>query len=92
MRRLVACSKAYAELEQLGLAARGSGEAHAEGRRFRVEAFGKRDHRGVRHHPERHDHRGVAGLRGDRGPARAREQQCIQVIRFDGLIDSVRAA
>ncbi len=52
---------------------------------------GKRRRGCVGHHAERHDHRGIAGTRGDGRAVRAREQDRVQAVGLHHLVDAVRA-
>ena len=79
------------ELDQPRLAARHAGEADAEAARLRVEAGRERRRRRVRHHAERHDHRRIAGPRGD-GRRRSAPGNSIasRPFGFHHLVDAVR--
>ena len=89
-RRRVACSNAYASSISRGSLQAMPVKLTPYGRRPRVEAGRERRRRRVRDRAERHDHGRVARLGGDRGAARAGEEQRVERLRLHHLVDAVR--
>src|SRR6266571_771813 len=80
------------ELNEPWLAARCPGEAHPIRRRPRIEALWEWWRRRVRHDAEWHDDGGIARRRCDHIPARAREEQRLQLMLLHHGVDAVRGA
>src|SRR6516164_5915937 len=78
------------QLQQPPFATRHPGKRHPKRLRLGIEARWERRGRRIRHHRERHDHRWIPRLGRDRRPARAREQQRVQMLRLHHGVDPLR--